>query len=337
MRLLLGGSPCTYWSLVRPHGREITPTGLGWELFLNYVIAKEKFQPDFFLYENNWSASNDIKNCIQEKLKCKLTRINSNLVSAQNRDRFYVYNWTNPALKDRQIFLRDIITPTNGINTKIAYGIGYRNRRDQNGKLTRRYEGGKYEKANCLTTAATDSMIAIPVSNFDLKETYIVKNKKLYMNSDTYTSQLKDGIYHMRKLNNIEYARLQTLPDDYTQYGLANENIKKKKFQHPITQKEYFKISATKQCKLLGNGWTAQLIIEILKHALKDISRNEKIIVLSMYDGIGTGYYCLKQLGFNNIEYHAYEIDEIAIAIALFNHPDIIYHGDAFNIRKDLF
>lgn len=57
IKLLIGGSPCTYWSIAQKKGREVTAEGQGWELFKNYLIAKEKFKPDFFLYENNKSAA----------------------------------------------------------------------------------------------------------------------------------------------------------------------------------------------------------------------------------------------------------------------------------------
>lgn len=53
IKLLIGGSPCTYWSVAQKKGREVEAKGLGWELFKNYLIAKEKFKPDLFLYENN--------------------------------------------------------------------------------------------------------------------------------------------------------------------------------------------------------------------------------------------------------------------------------------------
>ena len=52
-KLLIGGSPCIHWSIAQKNNRETEPEGLGWELFKNYLIAKEKFKPDFFLYENN--------------------------------------------------------------------------------------------------------------------------------------------------------------------------------------------------------------------------------------------------------------------------------------------
>lgn len=67
IKILIGGSPCTYWSIARTGNkfnkieRETEPEGLGWELFKNYLIAREKFKPDFFLYENNYSISKEMK------------------------------------------------------------------------------------------------------------------------------------------------------------------------------------------------------------------------------------------------------------------------------------
>lgn len=109
IKILMGGSPCTHWSIAQWKDRETKAEGIGWELFLNYIIAKEKFKPDFFLYENNWSASKEIKEQIQQELGYPLIRINSNLVSAQNRDRFYVCNWENEQPEDRGILLKDIL------------------------------------------------------------------------------------------------------------------------------------------------------------------------------------------------------------------------------------
>ena len=54
-----------------------------------------------------------------------------------------------------------------------------------------------------------------------------------------------------------------------------------------------------------------------------------------MYDGIGTGRYCLDKMGFTNVTYYAYEIDKPAMTVALSNYPDIIQLGDAFDLRRD--
>ena len=110
MKLLLGGSPCTHWSIAQTKNRETEPRGLGWELFKNYLIALEKFKPDFFLYENNKSMAPAIRAQITRELGVEPILINSALVSAQNRQRLY---WTNiPGVEqpaDLGILLRDIL------------------------------------------------------------------------------------------------------------------------------------------------------------------------------------------------------------------------------------
>lgn len=109
IKILMGGSPCTHWSIAQKNNRETEPEGLGWELFENYLIAKEKFKPDFFLYENNKSAAQAIKDQISAELGVDLMYINSALVSAQNRQRFYAFNWEVEQPEDRGILLRDIL------------------------------------------------------------------------------------------------------------------------------------------------------------------------------------------------------------------------------------
>ena len=110
LRLLIGGSPCTHWSIAQKNNRETEPEGLGWELFKNYIIAKEKFKPDFFLYENNKSAAKSIKDQISKELGVELQYINSALVSAQNRQRFYAHNIPGVEQpEDRGVLLKDII------------------------------------------------------------------------------------------------------------------------------------------------------------------------------------------------------------------------------------
>lgn len=110
MKLLIGGSPCTHWSIAQTKNRETEPQGLGWELFKNYLIALEKFKPDFFLYENNKSMAPAIRAQITRELGVEPILINSALVSAQNRQRLY---WTNiPGVEqpeDLGILLRDIL------------------------------------------------------------------------------------------------------------------------------------------------------------------------------------------------------------------------------------
>lgn len=109
-KLLIGGSPCTHWSIIQnPENRETKAEGLGWELFLNYVIAKEKFKPDFFLYENNESISREIQKQIEEELGVKLLHFDSRNVSAQMRRRVYGTNEAVAVPQDRFITVADIV------------------------------------------------------------------------------------------------------------------------------------------------------------------------------------------------------------------------------------
>ena len=319
VKILLGGSPCTYWSVARKSGREKQPSGMGWELFLNYKIAMEKFKPDFFLYENNESAADPIKTQIAEELGVPLFHGDSSLVSAQMRRRIYAFNWQCEQPEDRGITLKDIIR-TRGYwkdlhSDRYPVGMGYRNRREADGKLYRRFETSGAEKANALTTVKTDSMIIEPyihqnASLYKEKEFFIVQNGTYRHKGKIYNISLPDGDYIFRHFTQTEAERLQTLPDGYTAAA-----------------------SRTAARKALGNGWTADLIIHILKAGLAGVDRMEEIVVWSMYDGIGTGRYCLDKLGFVDVTYYAYEIEQTAIRIALDNYPDIIELGDAFQIR----
>ena len=350
IKLLIGGSPCTYWSVAQKANREVEAKGMGWELFKNYLIAKEKFNPDFFLYENNKSAAQPIKDQISRELGVELMHINSALVSAQNRQRFYAFNWKVEQPEDRGIKLCDILdtqeagafcaglsyervkrqkgderhyevapggksfclrTGRGQIYCCEAVGVGYRNRREADGKLYRRYETSGEEKANALTTVQTDSMVCIP-HRLKGDDTTTVQNGMISIKGKAFPINLPDGEYIFRHFTPVECERLQTLPDGYTKC-----------------------VSNTQRRKGLGNGWTAEVIIHILNGALKDVPRDEEIVVLSMYDGIGTGRYCLEKMGFTNVRYYAYEIDPPAMQVALSNYPDIIQLGDAFNLRRD--
>lgn len=119
MKILIGGSPCTHWSIAQTKNRETEASGIGWELFLNYRIARDKYKPDYFLYENNKSMSPAIKTQITAELGVEPVLINSALVSAQNRQRLYWVGKREPdgtysqvrveQPEDRGILLRDIL------------------------------------------------------------------------------------------------------------------------------------------------------------------------------------------------------------------------------------
>lgn len=116
---LIGGSPCTYWSIAQTKNRETVASGMGWELFSQYVRALKESKPKYFIYENNKSMSKQIRASIDESFGFEAVLINSALVSAQNRQRLYwvgkrnedgTYSKVNveqPA--DRGILLKDVL------------------------------------------------------------------------------------------------------------------------------------------------------------------------------------------------------------------------------------
>ena len=129
---LVGGSPCTYWSIAQTKNRETVASGIGWELFSQYVWALHEAKPKYFIYENNKSMSKQIRASIDEAFGFDAVLINSALVSAQNRQRLYwvgkrnadgTYSKVNveqPA--DRGILLRDVLDTGIAWNEK-AYNL----------------------------------------------------------------------------------------------------------------------------------------------------------------------------------------------------------------------
>lgn len=295
LKIQLGGSPCTYWSIARaatnsPITRETVNEGLGWELFWNYRVAMEKFCPDIWLYENVASMSKEIKASISAHLGCDPYQIDGGLLSAAERDRFF---WTNikgvepPA--DRGIVLKDILEPDVPEKYYYKYPLERIDMSKQvcaymvckNHEMHKRVFNPAY-KVHTLTAVGGGG-----------------QQKKVLING------------RARKLTPTEYERCMTLPDGYTA-GVADGH----------------------RYKALGNGWTAEIVIYVLNYVLKDVPRDEEIVVLSMYDGIATGRYCLDKMGFKNVTYYAYEIEPKPLEIAKRNWPDIIHLGNAFDVRK---
>lgn len=350
IKILIGGSPCTKWSIAQKNGREVLPEGIGWELFENYRIAKEKFQPDIFLYENNKSAAQPIKDAIYSALgggkdsSVRLTHIDSALVSAQHRQRFYVTNFGDiEQPKDRGILLRDVLEtdwatdhsnyyrlesvvpintttdgkartvkaqyhhssmanfvtnggfPATAVATPVRIGTIESNAKNKShdSKQYRVYSPDGKATTLCGQgggVGAKTGLYAVPVGSKGKElPVYEVRGGLITIKDKQYPIKLADGYYLIRKLTPLECERLQTLPDGYTSG-----------------------VSDTQRYRAIGNGWTAEVIIHILNHALKDIPRDEELVVLSMYDGIATGRYCLDKMGFTNVKYYAYEIDPYA-------------------------
>ena len=238
--LLLGGSPCTYWSIAK-QGRETEVGGEGWKLFMEYVRALQESEARWFLYENNHSIHQRIKDAISRVLGVQPIMINSALVSAQTRKRCYwtnIPNITQPA--DKGIMLADIID-----NAVAWTGKSY--------CLTANYAGATLK--NTLERHQR-TLVAEPVRIGDIGSTAQAHRvnsgygKSIALSTGQggqgsgtglYKIDLPDGNYIIRKLSPVECERLQTLPDGYTDC-----------------------VSNTQRYKCLGNGWTVDVITHIL-------------------------------------------------------------------------
>ncbi len=242
--LLIGGSPCTYWSVAKK-GRETTADGEGFRLFMEFVRALKESQCRYFIYENNYSIHQNIKAEISEKLGVQPIMINSALVSAQNRKRCY---WTNiPSViqpQDKGILLKDILES----------GIGWQ---DKSYCMTASYNGAVFRNTlerKQRTMVAEPVIKPIRVGEYGKggqgQRIYSVYGKSVSLTANgggqgaktgLYKIDLPDGDYIIRKLTPVEAERLQTLPDNYTM-GISN----------------------TQRYKCIGNGWTVDVIAHIL-------------------------------------------------------------------------
>lgn len=239
--MIIGGSPCTYWSIAKTD-RETTSEGVGFELFMQYVNAIEKYKPKYFLYENNFSIHKDIQAAISEKLGVKPITINSSLVSAQNRKRLYwtnIPNVTQP--EDKRIVLKDILES----------GLSWV---DKSYCLTASYNGAVFWN---ILERKQRTMIAEPVRIGHIgkggqgQRIYSIEGKSVNLMANgggqgaktgLYRIDLPDGEYIIRKLTPEECEKLQTLPVGYTE-GVSN----------------------IQRYRCLGNGWTVDVIAHIFE------------------------------------------------------------------------
>lgn len=142
------------------------------------------------------------------------------------------------------------------------------------------------------------------------KPIYQVEGGQITIKGKQYPIKLADGCYIIRKLTVRECMRLQTVPEDYI-----------------------FPVSDNQAYKMLGNGWTVDVIAHIMGHF--DGITTQPVEVLSMYDGMSCGHLALDRLGAHIEKYYATEIDKYAIMTTMENYPDTVQLGDAFQMRDD--
>jgi DNA-cytosine methyltransferase len=230
--LLIGGSPC--------QGFSFAGAGLNFEderskLFFEFVRLKNELNPKYFLLENV-KMKQEFQDIISEQLGVKPIMINSNLVSAQNRERLY---WTNiPVVgqpTDKGILLKDIIEDGECLKDKSQTILATLYKENAKSMIKRNKQGLLILKNIYPKKGQNGNVYSIYGKCKTLSAGVGIKGNGIgSSNAPKIESINADG---WRKLSPLECERLQTVPDGYTKY-----------------------VSDTQRYKALGNGWTVDVI-----------------------------------------------------------------------------
>lgn len=299
--LLIGGSPCTYWSIAK-QGREITPDGIGGQLFMQYVRALHESGAKYFLYENNYSIHKDIKAFISEQLGVQPIMINSALVSAQQRKRCYwtnIPNVTQP--KDKGILLKDILEGavgwqdksycmTSSYNGAVLWNILERGQRtmvaepvpsvDTDVPVNPMPDGksrtlkAQYSHTSIANFVRDDNLAAsgaatpIRIGNIgkttgQANRVYSVRGKSVCLQSQAGGSGAKTGLYKI-DLPDGDYIIRKPTPVEAERLQTLPDNYTEG-------------ISNSQRYKCIGNGWTVDVIAHILSFLKEDLCTISKV------------------------------------------------------------
>jgi DNA-cytosine methyltransferase len=235
--LLIGGSPCQGFSFA---GKQLNFDDPRSKLFFEFVRLIDECKPTYFLLENV-VMKKEYEDVITKYLEVEPIKINSSLVSAQNRVRLY---WTNiPNVKepeDRNISLSDILEDDSIINPGAIRGRrlnkatiigrrlnpdGKRKDYDKDIPITQCLEvrATNTNKSNCLTTVDKDNVLTtMPIGR----------------HPNAFKDKLPFRYYTLK-----EYERLQTIPENYTSV-----------------------VSTSQAKKMIGNAWTVDVISHIFSY-----------------------------------------------------------------------
>lgn len=257
---LIGGSPCQD---LRP-GRDGLK-GTKSKLFYEYLRIKNKLNPKYFILENVGKMKKEDKEIITNLMGVKPIRINSNLLSAQNRDRYY---WTNiPNViqpDDENINIIDILEPLKEVDSKYLYTERLSNKVKETFNLTKNYI--QYDvngKAPCVPANQGQNKMNIVykinkqgnIKNYQNKASTLTGGGNSGGNHSDMDILVQEGEF--RRFTPLEAERLQTLPENWTKYGINEKG-------------EVFEVSDSQRYKCIGNGWTRKVITHILSFIPKE-------------------------------------------------------------------
>lgn len=263
--MIIGGSPCQNLSIL---GNRKGLQGEQSGLFYKFVEAINTIKPKYFLLENNYGMKQDALEEMSRLMGCYPVLIDSALVSAQRRKRYY---WTNiktrkgligwefsniPQPKDKNIKLEDVLDDFVGVNKTTEY-------LDRRLKLVceklgycpliwNAYDGIELkDKAPTQTTNCSGRFSSSSILRFCEGKDYEVKDGMIYL-PKPYKCSLPNGLYGITSQSVNVCEKLQTLPQDYTKFGVDGDTIKE--------------VPKGSRYKAIGNGWTVDVIAHIFSY-----------------------------------------------------------------------
>ena len=230
--LLLAGTCCQSLSRTRIEDNKVN-NGLDGKsgIFYKAIEALQVIKPKWFLFENVIPSR---KEDLDEMTRCigiNPILIDSANFSAQSRQRYY---WTNISINSiptyNHLVLKDIME--NNVDEKYYYKKDFKIL-DINKKV-------------CAELLINSMEMNRRIYNPDFKCATLT-----CINGGYHEKKVLDH-GKPRKLTEIEYERLQGLPDNYTNVVMNNRRL-----------------SYSKRCSLCGNGWT----LPVIKHILKNLKQ----------------------------------------------------------------
>jgi DNA (cytosine-5)-methyltransferase 3A len=213
---------------------------LFWE-YMRILIDIRKTNPDVKFLLENVMMGEKWEKVLSKAIGVNAIEFNSSLVSAQNRRRLY---WTNIGMKPAGLFgdLESIIVQPKdkGILLKDILQSEVDEKYFLSEKMIASFQ--KHDgKTYCLDTGNTNA-VEIVAMDFRTDEGLRIRNEgktpTLCINTPVYTNTPR-----IRRLTPTECERLQTVKDGYTDG-----------------------VSDTQRYRMLGNGWTVDVIAHILNY-----------------------------------------------------------------------